>query len=84
MQGYYNGTAKFGHRNRNSGDLEITLEFRDRVECSGQDLTDCRNAWASLPPLQPPLDLEKAVEKQDAGGQPAAGADPAAAESDQV
>lgn len=44
--------AKFGHHNAANDTLEITVEFRERVTCSGQDLTDCRNAWASLPPLQ--------------------------------
>lgn len=53
LQAYRNGTTRFGSFNKANDDLEITVEFRARVECSGQDLTDCRNAWASLPPLQP-------------------------------
>ena len=33
-------------------ELVITVEFRAKVECSGQELTDCRNAWESLPPFR--------------------------------
>jgi hypothetical protein len=54
LQSYYYGEKKFGSLNKTNDDLEITVEFRARVECSGEDLTDCRNAWTSLPPLQPP------------------------------
>jgi hypothetical protein len=63
---YYNGEERFGSRNKTNDDLEITVEFRDKVECSGQDLTDCRNAWKSLPPLRPPVDL-KLVAQEAAG-----------------
>lgn len=58
LQSYYSGESKFGHFNKANDDLEITVEFRDKVECSGQDLTDCRNAWTTLPPLQAPRDLK--------------------------
>jgi hypothetical protein len=54
LQAHYASEGRqFGHTNRKSGDLEITVEFRGKVECSGRDLTACRNAWSSLPPLQP-------------------------------
>jgi hypothetical protein len=56
LQSYYNGRTKFGSFNKTNDDLEITVELRAKVECSGQDLTDCRNAWNSLPPLQPTPD----------------------------
>ena len=42
----------------------VVLEFREKVECSGQEVTDCRNAWGSLPPLQPLPDLEKAIKER--------------------
>ena len=65
LQSYYNGKTKFGSLNKRNDDLEITVEFRAKVECSGQELTDCRNAWHSLPPLQPPPDRQQA--RDDAG-----------------
>ena len=52
LQFYYNGAIKFGSFNKTNDNLEITVEFRARVVCSGQELTDCRNAWNSLPPFQ--------------------------------
>jgi len=52
------GTNKFGSVNKTDDELTITVEFREAVECSGQVLTDCRNAWKSLPPLQPIPNLE--------------------------
>jgi hypothetical protein len=55
LQSYFNGKKKFGSFHKANDDLVLTVEFRDRVECSGQELTDCRNAWKSLPPLQPPI-----------------------------
>jgi hypothetical protein len=57
LQSYYNGPTRFGSLNNANGELELTVEFRPKVECSGQDLTDCLNAWESLPPLQPPSNL---------------------------
>ena len=66
LRAYYNGTQKFGYRNQTNNELEITVEFRDTVQCSGQDLTDCRNAWETLPPLQSPPDLEAAIPNQPA------------------
>ena len=53
LRSYYDGETKFGSFNKANDDLEITVEFRATVECSGQELTDCRNAWMSLPPLLP-------------------------------
>jgi hypothetical protein len=74
LQSYYNGKTKFGSFNKANDDLEITVEFRAKVECSGQELTDCRNAWNSLPPLQPTPDLEQATKPQTPrGGPPPAG-----------
>jgi hypothetical protein len=43
---------RFGSHNKTNDDLEITVEFRNLVTCSGRSLTDCRNAWQSLPPLR--------------------------------
>ncbi len=55
LQSYYNGTSRFGSRDQKNDALNITVEFRaGKVECSGMDLTDCRNAWETLPPLAPP------------------------------
>ena len=61
LQSYYYRGNEFGSLNTVNDDLEITLEFRSKVECSGQELTDCRNAWHTLPPLQPPPELGAAV-----------------------
>jgi len=58
LWGLYNGAEPFGSLAQN-GDLLMTVAFRTEVECSGQDLTDCRNAWSSLPPLQPILNPEQ-------------------------
>jgi hypothetical protein len=60
LQSYYYGRTRFGSFNKTNDDLEITVAFRGKVECSGQELTDCRNAWQTLPPLQPAPDLEQA------------------------
>jgi hypothetical protein len=57
LHSYYIDDQKFGSLNKMNNDLMITVEFRAQVECSGRDLTDCRNAWKTLPPLQPPPDL---------------------------
>jgi hypothetical protein len=59
LRGFENerGAGKFGSPNEASGELTITVEFRATVTCSGRDLTDCRNAWATLPPLLPLPDL---------------------------
>jgi len=69
LQSYYNGKTKFGSFNKANDDLEITVEFRVKVECSGQELTDCRNAWRSLPPLQPLPDLEHPSQNETDAGQ---------------
>jgi hypothetical protein len=61
LQSYYNGDKPFGSLNKKNDDLEITVEYRADVKCSGQDLTDCRNAWQSLPPLQPTPGLEQPI-----------------------
>jgi hypothetical protein len=72
LQSYY-AEKKFGSLNKTNDDLEITVEFRATVECSGQELTDCRNAWKSLPPLQPAPDFEQAVQNEaGAAGPPPA------------
>jgi hypothetical protein len=62
LQSYHNGPHKFGSYNRANNALEITVEFREEVKCSGQVLTDCRNAWKSLPPLLPRADLAQAAQ----------------------
>jgi hypothetical protein len=59
LQSSYNGKTKFGHDNKTNDDLELTIEFRTDVQCSGQDLTNCRNGWTSLPPLESPPELAK-------------------------
>jgi len=76
LQSYYYGKTKFGSFNKTNDDLEITVEFRAKVECSGQELTDCRSAWNSLPPLQPIPDLEQANQQEAGGGGPADAAIP--------
>jgi len=54
FQELYEGDQPFGSENVRTGDLEITVEFRDAVTCSGRNLTEFRNAWHELPPLHPP------------------------------
>jgi hypothetical protein len=71
LQSYYNGDTSFGSLNKKSDDLEITVEFRAKVECSGQDLTDCRNAWQSLPPLRPIPSPEPVVQDEGRTAGPA-------------
>lgn len=60
LQTFYYGETRFGSHKKKNDELAITVEFRAEVECSGQKLTDCRNAWQSLPPLQPTPDIEQA------------------------
>jgi hypothetical protein len=61
LQSYYNGPQKFGSYDKANDALVMTVEFRDKVTCSGQELSDCRNAWKSLPPLLPQADLANAA-----------------------
>jgi hypothetical protein len=49
VSSYYNGEKKLGSLNKKNDELEITVEFRHEVTCSGQTLTEFRNAWRSLP-----------------------------------
>jgi hypothetical protein len=66
LQSYYNGDKPFGSLNKSKrkNELVITVEFRAEVKCSGQDLTDCRNAWQSLPPLQSSPGPEQIVQDE--------------------
>jgi hypothetical protein len=66
LQSYYNGDKPFGSLNKVNNELAVTVEFRAEVRCSGQELTDCRNAWQSLPPLQPIPGLEQVL-RDEAG-----------------
>jgi hypothetical protein len=59
LREYYDGKTTFGSFNKANDVLEITVEFRAKVECSGHEVTDCRNGWKSLPPLQPMPDLDQ-------------------------
>jgi hypothetical protein len=52
LQSHYDRGMPFGSRHETNEDLQITLEFRTNVTCSGRDLTDFRNAWTSLPPFR--------------------------------
>jgi hypothetical protein len=72
LREFYEGDQPFGYVNRQTGDLEITVEFRAAVMCSGQNLTEYRNAWDKLPPLQPPPQVA-ALEQGVAAGPSAAG-----------
>jgi hypothetical protein len=84
LQSYFGGEKKFGSLNKTNGELVITVEFRERVECSGQGLTDCRNAWHSLPPLLPSPDLEQAGQNEARADGPARDAIPPRAGSGQT
>jgi hypothetical protein len=84
LQSYYYGSTKFGSYNKTNDDLEITVEFRAKVECSGQEFTDCRNAWKSLPPLQPAPELEQSAQRQAGGSEPADAATPPQSEPGQT
>lgn len=71
LQSYFYGKERFGSYNKSNDDLEITVEFRAKVECSGRNLTDCRNAWESLPPLaRPAPTLPIPGEADDGSSQP--------------
>jgi hypothetical protein len=76
LRSYYNGSTKFGARDRQNDALKITVKFCATVTCSGQELTDCRNAWASLPPLRPPPDLNTLPLVQWVNGNPSCSALP--------
>jgi hypothetical protein len=52
LNDYWNGTQAFGTVTRKR-ELMLTVQFRDRVLCGDVDLTEHRNAWSLLPPLQP-------------------------------
>jgi hypothetical protein len=78
LKEHWNGARKFGHENGQTGDLEITVEFRNEVICSGCNLTEHRNAWHALPPLRPlpNLSLAEAAQAEampEAQGPPASG-----------
>lgn len=70
LRDYVNDATSFGSVNGANNELEITVEFRARVTCSGRDLTDCRNAWSALPPFYTTLD------HGPGGGIPGASPDP--------
>lgn len=53
LQSLLDSPDRFGSLNSANDAIELTVEFRTAVTCSGRVLTDCRNAWASLPPLHP-------------------------------
>jgi hypothetical protein len=76
LQSYYNSENKFGSQDKNNDALNITVEFRAEVECSGQQLTDCRNAWESLPPLRPLPGPEQLPFNEVMAGGPAGAAIP--------
>lgn len=52
LQEYWNGPRRFGGRDK-EGNLVLHIQFRERVLCGEVDLTEHRNAWELLPPLQP-------------------------------
>ena len=64
LQTLYGGKTKLGSYKKKKDELAITVAFRAEVECSGQKLTDCRNAWTSLPPLQSTPELEQAPQDE--------------------
>ena len=84
LQSCYNGKMKFGYFNKTNDNLELAVEFRAKVECSGQDLTDCRNAWKSLPPLQPTPDLEQNAQNKTGAAESMDATIPAQTDPDQV
>lgn len=84
LQSYYNGATKFGSFNKDKNELTLTIQFREAVHCNGQTLTDCRNAWKSLPPLLPIPDLESAAQDEAVAAKLAdAGTPPPPAETSQ-
>jgi hypothetical protein len=52
LNDYWNGPGQFGTPDR-KGNLVLTVQFRDTVLCGEVDLSEFRNAWHLLPPLQP-------------------------------
>lgn len=71
LQSYYNGDEPFGSLNNVNSELVLTVEFRKEVTCSGQTLTDCRNAWESLPPLQATPGLQQVIQDEAEAAGPA-------------
>ena len=53
LKSIFRSGQPFGFHNPKNDNLEIAVEFREMVTISGQELTDCRNAWESLPPFRP-------------------------------
>jgi hypothetical protein len=66
LREYYDDAKPFGSLDQVNEELRITVAFRDKVECSGRDLTECRNAWNSLPPLRETPDLGPAPTETEA------------------
>jgi hypothetical protein len=62
-----------GSENKRSGDLELRIQFRPDAQqtgkmtatCGTSPLTDCLDAWETLPPLMRPVPIT--AEEQDAG-----------------
>ncbi len=61
---YWNGTKKFG--TKDEGNLALHVQFRERVICGDVDLTEYRDAWEILPPLQS-LPIVKEVHDEAVG-----------------
>lgn len=54
LKRFWEDDALFGTENLRSGNLVLTIQFRPgSVRCGEVDLTPFRNAWGTLPPLQP-------------------------------
>jgi hypothetical protein len=52
LNDYWNGPKRFGALDK-KGDVVLNVQFREKVICQDVDLSEHRNAWESLPPLQP-------------------------------
>jgi hypothetical protein len=53
MRGYWNGTTPFGTENARSGNLVLTVRYREKILSQQVELTRYQNAWNDLPPLKP-------------------------------
>ena len=49
---YYTHESGLGSENRRTGELDVSFSFRRQVFCGSWDLSDCRNAWETLPPFR--------------------------------
>lgn len=56
LNDYWSGSQRLGTMGQRAN-VVLKIQFRDRVVCGEVNLSDYRNAWNLLPPLQPLISL---------------------------